>query len=322
MKTICTFCGHVNRENAAVCSSCGGRLFVGTRREPRKIPWTAWAPAIPVAALLFLQYAHAQKGLADFRAEEAGARARLATAQMVAARELQEKFDREQKELDTQRRELLADARVISGGAAAERHAEEWQRRQNHDPALAASLLEKTLLEVERLGKDPALNAEAALRKVAELVTPAGSRIEVTHDDKALRVRVAFRLSSVDPQEAGGVTQHNSSAELRKEIEETTARVIKDLFDYCGARGIQRLSVSCNRAILTGREPSQRLVMRSLYRAVIDADKAAAVANWRRISLGQVESMMNVEHDVISGVMITKGRRTGARVDPNEPLEF
>jgi hypothetical protein len=129
-------------------------------------------------------------------------------------------------------------------------------------------------------------------------------------------------LSAVNPEEAAGSTHHTTSAEVRKEIEEITARLIKDVFESCGTRDIERLSVSCNRALVNGPDDHQRLVMRSLYRASIDSLRATGIANWRDLSTGQVAEAMQVEHDVIAGIIIT--RRPGARFveDPNEPLEF
>ena len=135
-------------------------------------------------------------------------------------------------------------------------------------------------------------------------------------------LRVAFRLSAVRPEEAGGVTHHNSSAEMRTEIENVTAKVIKDIFDSCGARGIQRLSVSCNRAVVVGKDESQRLVMRSLYRASVEKPVAASVASWREVSVSEVAKLMRVEHDVVSGIIITQNRGRRLVEDPNEPLEF
>ena len=135
-------------------------------------------------------------------------------------------------------------------------------------------------------------------------------------------MRVAFRLAAVAPDEAGGATRHHSTAEVRKEIEEATAHILKDLFGFSGGRGIHRMSVSCNRALVIGDDDNERLAMRSLYRAVIEADQSARVANWRTISAGQVADIMKIEHDVISSIIITKTKRTGLTLDPNEPLEF
>jgi hypothetical protein len=321
MKSICTFCGHANRAEAAHCACCGGSL-ADARRERFKLPLASWIPAIPVAALLSFQYMASERALSQIRSTTSGNAQRIAAEHQAALRKLQAEHDDRETALENTHRAQLADARLISGVNAAARHADEWRRRQAHDPAFANSLIEKTLLEVERLGKDPALSAEAALRKVAELVTPPGSRIEVTQGDRGFIVRVAFRLSAVDPNEAGGGTRHTSSADVRKQIEEVTAHVIKDLFDSTGARGIQRLSVSCNRALVTGKDDNEHLAMRSLYRAVVEADQASQIANWRSLSTRQIAALMKVEHDVLATVVISKGGKPGLTLDPNEPLEF
>jgi hypothetical protein len=321
VKAICTFCGHANRGDAQVCAQCGGSL-AGAPRERTRLPWASWVPAIPVAALLFFQYSRAEKTLIEATRSGDEASAKMEARTEVRERELREEFQRQEAELDAKQRAMLADARLTSGEEAKARHADEWRRRQNHDPAFAASVMEKTLLEVERLGKDSSLTAEAALQKVAEMVTPRGSRIEVAKGNGGFIVRVAFRLSAVDPNEAGGGTIHASPAEARKEIEDVTARVIKDLFDYTGARGIERVSVSCNRALVTGKEGAERLVMRSLYRASVEGDAAGNVTNWRQLSVSQIEAMMKVEHDVLATLVITKNGKRGLTLDPNETLEF
>jgi hypothetical protein len=321
VKALCSFCGHPNRAEASACSQCGASL-ANAKRQSARLPWATWLPGIPIAAILCFQYAGGQKALAELRAEAESTMSQVSSGRQDSTRELQEAHDSEQAELEAKHRALLANKKFVSGEEADINHQEEWERRQNHDPKLAATVLEKTLLEVERLGKDPGLTAEAALRKVAELVTPPGSRIEVKPDDNGFIVRVAFRLAAVAPEEAGGATRHTSSAEVRKEIEEATARILKDLFDFTGARGIHRLSVSCNRALVSGKDEHERLVMRSLYRAVIESKDAARVANWRTISAGQVAEIMQIEHDVISSIIITTGGKVGLRLDPNEPLEF
>jgi hypothetical protein len=268
--------------------------------------------------LLFFQF----QGVERAKAEANAHRTKIVEAHREYVRSVEAEHQAMERDADAKHRALLKDARFISGAKAAERHADEWKRRQNHDPKLARTVLERTLLEVERLGKDRSLTAEAALEKVAHLVTPARSRIEVTQGDHGSIVRVAFRLSAVRPQEAAGETHHQSTAEMRTEIEEVTAKVIKDLFDSCGARGIQRLSVSCNRAVLIGKGDDQHLTMRSLYRASVESEAAAQVASWRIMSAAAVANVMRVEHDVISGIMITKNMGRKFKENPNEPLEF
>jgi hypothetical protein len=308
VKAICPFCGHANDARLESCAKCGGRLE-NARREKFKIPLASWLPAIPVAALFWFQIHRENQPLPQIPSD-------------TPLKNVRAEFDRREADLESKHREMLQNARLISGAEASQRHAQEWQARQNHDPAYAKTILEKTLVEVERLGKDPALNAETALRKVATLVTPPGSRIEVTSGENGFVVRVAFRLAALRPHEAGSATHYTSPPEMRKEIEEVTARLIKDLFDYCGARGIERLSVSCNRALLMGQGDDERLSMRSLFRASIDAAQASNVASWRHLPIAQVASLMRVEHDVISSIMISHQGRTDLELDPNQPLEF
>lgn len=317
MKAICPFCGYANSSDAQSCAQCGGSLANAQRKRAR-VPWASWVPAIPVAAFLWFQFDQTEK--ANARAESD--RAQIVNAHQRELGRLRAEHEAREAKLEREHRATLNNARLISGELAGEQHADEWQRRQKHDPALARTLLERTLLEVERVGKDPSLTAEAALRKVAELVAPARSRIEVKPGDSGFIVRLAYRLSAVRPDESGGATHHTTSAEMRAEIEHVTARVIKDIFDYCGARGIERLSVSCNRAVVTGRDEDRRLVMRSLYRAVVEGPVAATVSSWREVSAGEVGKLMRVEHDVVSGIIITVNRGPALVEDPDSPLEF
>src|SRR5207247_10664093 len=111
-----------------------------------QIPRASWVPAIPVAAFLWFQFAQGEKSLAEIRAEAASASAKVAVGRQAAARDLEDKHNREQNELEAKHRAMLADARLIAGTEASERHADEWKRRQNHDPSSAASLLAKTLV--------------------------------------------------------------------------------------------------------------------------------------------------------------------------------
>ncbi len=121
---------------------------------------------------------------------------------------------------------------------------------------------------------------------------------------------------------------------MRREIRELSARQVREVFEYCGARGIERLSVSCNHAIQQSAGPGlatdeerrhlrsrAEVVMSNLYRVSVDGKRAGAVADWREISTSQVLSMMVVEFDRVDEVEIEKGLG-GAGVDPDMPLEF
>lgn len=231
-------------------------------------------------------------------------------------------FLKEQAELDAKHRAKLQDAGLVSGKMAAQKRSEEWKRRQNHDPQLAETWLEKSLVEAEKLGRNSEIASEVALKHVAEMVSPEGSRIDVKPSGDRFEVRVAFRLSAVMPDEAGSATRHTNSMAMRREIEDVTARVVKALFDFCGSRGIQTLSVSCNRALAEGEPGHERLVMRSLYRVSLNAEEAATVASWRSIPLPRVAKLWKVERDSIANVTFSAGVRSNLRLDPDEPLEF
>jgi hypothetical protein len=321
MKAICAFCGFRNRADSANCAQCGASL-ANASREGFRLPWASWAPAIPVALFLWFTEENQHRAITQKVAEAKTESARLDADLTNALQKLDAQYNRAEAEEEAKHRSLLQDKRVTSGQLASEKHALEWSKRQAHDPAFASTLLERSQLEVERLGKDPALTAEAALKKVAERVAPPGSRIEVTPAGERFNVRVAFRLSALMPYEAGAVTIHTSPVELRKEVEAATARVMRELFDYCGSRGIEKLSVSCNRAITVGEVGRERLTMRSLYRASIDAATASQVANWRRLSLADVIRLMKVDHNLLPQITIFNTGKTAAPLDPNEPLEF
>jgi hypothetical protein len=318
MKALCAFCGFKNQPDAANCAQCGASLANASRARLR-IPWASWLPAIPVAALLFFHAVQTQRTIARAGDPMANFEKNLQLDDAKEIRDLDERYQRKEAEEEAKHRSLLQDKRIVSGEAAAQAHALEWSKRQAHDSSYAATLLERTLVEVEHLGKDPALTAEAAVQKVAERIAPPGSRVEVAPAGERFTVRVAFRLSAVMPSEAGAATIHTSSAEMRKEVEQATARVMRDLFDYCGSRGIDKLSVSCNRALAEG----DRLKMRSLYRASIDAATASQVANWRRLSLPEVMRLMKIDHNLLPRLTIfNTGKPAAAPLDPNEPLEF
>jgi len=302
---------------------CGGSLENARRESVAGKLAALWLPPIVCGLFLFganvFLHGH-DRDEATFLKNELQ---KIETEHTAGVARLDAEWGRKEAEQEAMHRGALGDPGLTSGKQAAERRAEEWKRRQNHDPAYAASILEQTLVDVEKLGKDPSLTAETALKRVAEMVAPYGSRVEVTPTGDRFVVRIAFRMSAIRPNEAGSGTRHTSSTELRKEIEEISAYLIRDLFDYCGTRGIERLSVSCNRAITeTSVEGQDRLIMRSLYRASIDAAAAAQVPRWRSLSLSQIAALTKVERDIISQVTLQKGGAAPAPLDPNQPLEF
>ena len=123
---------------------------------------------------------------------------------------------------------------------------------------------------------------------------------------------------------------------MRREVAEICANLARELFDYCGSRGIERVQVSCNHALRRSPAPPDatpaerdELVRRApvrmscIYRAVIDAEAARTVTDWRRVPLYEVIGLFRVERDSMKTLRITSGSENSERgVDPNTPLEF
>jgi hypothetical protein len=143
----------------------------------------------------------------------------------------------------------LRNEALVSGALARQQHEREWVQRVAHDPAIAKSAMERTLLEMEQVGHDPQRNAQQAFAEVARLAAPPGSRIDVRPSGKRFAVQVAFRMSALSQNESGAVTKHHTTESMRREIRDLSADVMKALFDYCGSRGIEKLWVTCNHAM-------------------------------------------------------------------------
>jgi hypothetical protein len=342
---FCPHCGYSNPERAGGCLRCGRALSLRQPAVPPPLPGGTEAPIRP--AILWLIFGCSALVLIVVagwmeRAGTARVQARLA-AEMAALEQAHEEEVAGAEAAEQERiaaeaaahRRRLSDQRLLSGMAARERRAQEWRRRLAHEPGLAASAMEKTLLRMEQLGRDPALGAQSALEEVARLASPPGSRVEVTSAADRFVVRVAFKMSAVTEQETGAVTKHRSTAAMQREIEELSARLIKELFDYCGSRGIERLSVSCNHAVRRGLVPegateAERrhllgqagVVMASLYRVSVGGPQAATVGSWREISTSEVMRLMRVEQNGLKNLSIEGWSSGGRQRDPDMPLEF
>lgn len=216
-------------------------------------------------------------------------------------------------------RSQLQDSAWLSGSLARERHEKEWALRLAHDPQLAQTILETNLLTMEQLGQDASVAAQTALEKVARLAAPRDSRVEVMPDGDGFRVRVAFMMSRLSKQESGAVTKHHTTDSMRGEIQELSARVLRDLYDFCGSRGIRAIAVTCNHTlrqsiILPGatQEEQALLLERAkpvparLYRVNLDETHARSIVDWRRVSLSRVTQLYTVEYDGLVNLTITQ----------------
>jgi hypothetical protein len=338
----CSACGYSNDVEASACVRCGFRFAAPPRTD------TASRSGVP---LLLLVGVLLLGSVAAIAAKFAVERQQLDRVRVRLDRELRDAEDARAKDLQRQRDDddrraraeeaahtaRLQDTALISGERARTNRAAEWQKRLAHDPEFAHSALERSILKMQKVGSDPALAAREALEEVARLATPPGSRIEVTNAHDNLALRVAFKMSAVLPSAAGVAMKHKSTASMRREAEEGSAYIMKELFDHCGARGIARLSLSCNYAVYTHshipkaatdaerKELEKRgaVIMSCLYRISIDASKAATVPSWRAISVPRVMELMRVDYDGISNLQIGDlPLNVPLNVDPDMQLEF
>ena len=233
-------------------------------------------------------------------------------------------------------RKMLADTDRISGAAADRKRAEEWARRQRHDPALASSAMEVNLLKMEGLGRDPAVSALRALKEVATMASPPGSRVEVSPFQERFLVKIAYAHSSLAEGEAGGVTRHHNVQTLRREVEVMSAQITRDVFEACGSRGIEKLQISYNHGMqfslvpraATEAERAQLLKksivrMSRLHRVALDQKRAAGVSDWHSLTLTRVKGLLAVEYDSLDRINIVTGElEAGEQKDPTGQLEF
>jgi len=221
--------------------------------------------------------------------------------------------------------------------AARMRREEEWRSRVAHDPGFARTPMEQGLLEMARVGADPAVATRAALTKVANLASPPGSRVEVAPVGGGFAIKVAFKMSALVAGEAGARTKHTTSEAFRREARELSARVLRDIYDSCGKREIAGLQVTCNHAVrqeqplpdfLTSEEREdlkRRPIFRMsrVYRVSVDSQAARRIGSFRQASLTELLAAMQVTYDRIPEIVgkFTLGSWPGP-VDPNTPLQF
>lgn len=338
----CTACGHSNQPEAVTCTRCGFAFAsppFQTARNSSGVPLLllVGVTILGMSAVIAGKLSVDQRQVNEVRLGLAGELRRLDDAH---EKEFQLKVEEEQQRAgaeETAHRTRLQDTALVSGDLARTNRAREWQKRVAHDPEFAHSAVERTILKMQKAGSDPSLAAREALEEVARLALPPGSRVEVTNAHDKFAVRVAFKISALSPGEAGVGTKHRSIDSMRREAQEASACVIRELFDYCGARGIARLSVSCNHALYRHsyipkaateaerRELEKRgaVMMACLYRVTIDASQATGVASWRAISVPRVIQLMRVDYDAMGGLKLADfPGELPPQEDPEMELEF
>jgi hypothetical protein len=333
---FCSQCGYANETGVNSCVRCGFRF------APAPLPQSKREfPAVFLIVLLLSAAAVAAKFMMA-RVDLDQLRTHLTTELRQFDQPPEQEFNtRRDAEAERAAAEEAAHSTrmqnraIVSGELARSNHAKEWEGRLSQDPEFAESALERTLLKMRKVGSDPSVAARQALEEVVRLAVPPGSRVEVTNAYDKFSVRVAFKMSSTTMGEAGAGTKHHATTAMRREAEEVSAYIIKEVFDYCGARGIARLSISCNHGVRHSNIPKaatdaerkelekrSRVIMACIYRVVIDESKAAFVPSWREISVSRVKNMMQVDYDGITGLALTNFVRDSVAEDPNMPLEF
>lgn len=186
-----------------------------------------------------------------------GARMRDLKAQFQAEIDRLEAENQQRRQQDAAEHDKsMSDSELISGSRAATAHEAEWNRRLAYDPELATTLREKTILEIEAISKDRSMAAQKILEKVAKLASPRNSEIEVETMAQGFRVDVKFDMSVMTSGEQGSRTKHNSIDSLKRETVEIIARVLKDLYDHCGQKGIDNIAVACTHGVQVSSSPA------------------------------------------------------------------
>ena len=335
-----------NIDAAPRCNRCGSNLFktsqaAGPRPQSSSAPHPStlrlsFRSVLVLLALCILGLAgeagwrqirlnRLEAALAAERTQAVADHANTVAQQRVA--------DARLGQLERDQRLRLTNPALLSGALARERHRKEWALRVAHDPSLAMTVLETNLLTMERLGQDASLASQSALEKVALMAAPRDSRVDVEPEGDGFRVRVAFMMSRLSRNESGAVTKFYSTAAMRVEIQELSSRVMRDLYDFCGSRGIKSISVTCDHTLSlapTNATPEERLdllkrlppAMVRLYRVSLDQSHARAIADWRQVSLGTVTQLSSVEYDGLTSLTIFVGSPRQDTRDAVGPLQF
>lgn len=314
---------------------------------PFEHPWRVGAMAVLCGMLLlglwaFQSWRSLQKldmRLAgELEQEEAMHRATIqsnAAAHSDALRKEKEKQGKQASEEMVRHRELMGDVALLSGDKARLRHEEEWSRRRAYAPEFAITAIERVMLRMHQVAGNKELPMEKVMEEVALLASPAGSQAEVRRRDGRLLLNVAFRMSALSSKEAGAVTAHTSKESLRNEAINLCARVMRDVYEHCGTRDIDRVQLSCNHAVQQARvslfasEYEKRqafagapVVWSVLYRCSLPGRMAEKVPKWHDASMNSIKSMLAVQEDRFSTLTISGHTTSGSQRDPEAPLKF
>lgn len=228
---------------------------------------------------------------------------------------------------------LKADPAVLAGTAAEENRRKEWEARLRKEAIFAATPREQTLLKIQTIAKDSSLTAQDLLREVALLASPQGANVTVNHSGgQGYVTKVTFDMSAMTHGEVGSATKHTSKDSLQREVREIIGRVMKDLWAYCGSKGIEKVQVACTHGVQMasdiemlrsmGIDPSQLRKSKDLrttssietiriYECSISGADAMRIPDWKAAAVHRVIEMMKVDYDKFPELTITTTRTPG-----------
>ncbi|MBL7129582.1 MAG: hypothetical protein ISS16_11440 [Ignavibacteria bacterium] len=189
---------------------------------------------------------------------------------------------------------------------AIKHHIEEFHKRLSYDPQFAYTSREKTILKMISISHDKTLSNDHILIEVATLASPKNSKVEISKLGECYIVNVAFDMAVMTYGEYGAYTKHSTKASLKQEVITLISRVMKDLYDHCGTRTIEKIVVACEHGVIYKRYPvlpgvnhqTKTFQMTVIYKCSISKTQALKVANWREAKLHQVSSMLKVDNDM------------------------
>jgi hypothetical protein len=174
---------------------------------------------------------------------------------------------------------------------AAQHREEEYEKRLALDPALAQSDREKAMLKMKAIGEDPEIPDKEAVEKIVKLACPPKSGFLVTEQKNGgFMVQVAFPYKWV-------VDSHPEMAKYLPgyyyEVQKTAAGIMKDVFQFGGARNIASLTVACQNIVSVKTSEGVKKELRDLF--IVSG--SPGTADWARVSRPEVENVWSKKRD-------------------------
>lgn len=316
-KKICTTCGGFVDKGLIQCPKCGGGIFArdssnlkheydnNIEKIDKKVQEKPLKKGnmkrVITYVFLILGIGILCIGFGNFVVTKESKLKELRSSYEAQLQRLEEKHQQRIQQDYTEHQRLMADQELITGIRAKQSRQQEWDRRCAYDPDLAGSAREKTILEIVNVSKNTSLPAQEILKKVAILASPKNATVDVTSGTKGFVIDVDFDMSVMTTGEEGSRTKHTTIESLKREVIEIISRVFKDLYDHCGQKEINRITVACKHGV----RQLVNTVDMVIYKCSIPASDAKKIASWRRVPLHKVAEFLKVEHDEFPNLKIT-----------------